>query len=183
MNTNIIIGAVGGAVICCLFCYLARCKEGNCPFTCTPLSGLIVGALLGGLIMSYFPGSSQTRPSSANVMEIETIAQFDQALNSGKVVMVDFYADWCGPCTMLKPSLHRIADDYAGRIKVLAVNVDRQSELAKRHDISSIPDVRLFRDGKEIERITGLRPADFYTGLIDKLLTDKEINKKIIGDK
>lgn len=77
----------------------------------------------------------------------------------GKVVVIDFYADWCGPCRMLAPILDRLAAENGGRVLVGKVNVDQNRELATREEVRGIPDVRIFRDGREVERFVGL-PAE-----------------------
>ena len=97
---------------------------------------------------------------------------FDAALAGHAVVLVDFYADWCGPCRKLKPTVHAIADEYSGKVGVLAVNVDKNKDLASHHGVSGIPDVRIFRAGEQAEQIVGLRGKDSYTSVIDRLLAE-----------
>ena len=78
-----------------------------------------------------------------------TAANFEnEVLNSDKPVLLDFYADWCGPCKMLAPVLHEIAEESTGAFKVGKVNVDEQMELAMRFQVSSIPMLVVFRTGK-----------------------------------
>lgn len=77
---------------------------------------------------------------------------------TGKVIIVDFYADWCGPCKQLGPILEQVAASHSGLVLVGKVNVDKSPELAGREGVKSIPDVRIFRDGKEIDRFVGLPP-------------------------
>lgn len=71
-----------------------------------------------------------------------------EVLRSEKPVLLDFWADWCGPCRMLAPVIAEIAEEYAGTVKVGKVNVDEQMELAMQYRVSSIPTVLLFRNGK-----------------------------------
>ena len=73
-------------------------------------------------------------------------------------VLVDFWADWCGPCRMLAPAVAQIAEEYEGRAKVGKVNVDQQSELARRFGIVSIPTVMVFKNGALTDTLVGLRP-------------------------
>ena len=75
-----------------------------------------------------------------------------EVLHSDKPVLLDFYANWCGPCKMLSPVLHEIAEEYADALKVGKVNVDEQMELAMRFQVSSIPMVVLFKNGKAVAR-------------------------------
>jgi len=77
-------------------------------------------------------------------------------LQTGKVVVIDFYADWCGPCRKLSPILEKIASDHGGKILVGKVNVDQYREIASREGVKSIPDVRILRDGAEVDRFVGL---------------------------
>ena len=81
---------------------------------------------------------------------------FDKALDQGKLMMVDFWADWCGPCRMLGPVIKDLADRYEGKAVVGKVNVDDEQELAIRYGVMSIPTVIFFKDGKEVDRIRGL---------------------------
>ena len=81
-----------------------------------------------------------------------------EVLHSDKPVLLDFYANWCGPCKMLSPVLHEIAEEYADTLKVGKVNVDEQMELAMRFQVSSIPMVVLFKNGKAVAKSVGYRP-------------------------
>ena len=74
--------------------------------------------------------------------------------------MLDFYADWCGPCKMLSPVLSEIADEYADVIRVAKVNVDDEPELAMKFKVSSIPMLVLFKDGRIVSTSVGYRPKD-----------------------
>ena len=81
-----------------------------------------------------------------------------EVLHSDIPVLLDFYANWCGPCKMLSPVLHEIAEEYADTLKVGKVNVDEQMELAMRFQVSSIPMVVLFKNGKAVAKSVGYRP-------------------------
>lgn len=90
-------------------------------------------------------------------MEIDlTYKNFDkEVLESDKIILVDFWATWCGPCQMLSPILSEIAEQYKSKIKVGKVNVDEYRELAIRYEISSIPTILVFKDGKIINTFVG----------------------------
>ena len=92
---------------------------------------------------------------------------FDKALNDGKLMMVDFWASWCGPCRMLGPVIEDLAGQYEGKAVVGKVNVDDEQELAIRYGVMSIPTVIFFKDGKEIDRKVGVMPPQAYTAVLD----------------
>ena len=93
---------------------------------------------------------------------------FDKALSEGKLRMVDFWADWCGPCQMLAPVIDGLAEQYAGKAVVGKVNVDEEQELAIRYGVMSIPTVIFFKNGEEIDRKVGVMPAGAFTQVLDK---------------
>ena len=83
---------------------------------------------------------------------------FDEELRSStEPVLVDFWAEWCGPCKMIAPVLEEIAADYAGRVKVAKLNVDDNPDIARRFDVMSIPTLIVFQDGKPAKRMVGAK--------------------------
>ena len=86
-------------------------------------------------------------------------ATFDEEIGSSSTpVLVDFWAEWCGPCKMIAPILEEIADEQGDNIKIAKLNVDEASDIARRFEVMSIPTMILFKDGEEAKRIIGAKP-------------------------
>ena len=97
-----------------------------------------------------------------------TAANFEnEVLRSDKPVLLDFYADWCGPCKMLAPVLHEIAEENADTLKVGKINVDEQMELAMRFQVSSIPMLVVFKNGKAVAKSVGYWPKAEIAAMVE----------------
>ncbi len=99
-----------------------------------------------------------------------TDATFEQTITSNKIVLVDFWAGWCGPCRALAPTIEEMAKAYAGKIIVAKLDVDENPATAEKFQVFSIPTVILVKDGKEAERIVGLCPRKQYDDALQKHL-------------
>jgi thioredoxin 1 len=83
-----------------------------------------------------------------------------EVTNSTTPVLVDFWAEWCGPCKMLSPIIDQLSDELQGKMKVAKVNVDEAPELAGKFNVMSIPTLLIFKGGKPIDQIVGAMPKD-----------------------
>ncbi len=101
-------------------------------------------------------------------MEHYTKQTFDAALSGGGLMMVDFWADWCGPCRMLGPVIEDLEGRYAGKAAVGKVNVDEEPDLAMRYGVMNIPTVIFFKDGKELDRVVGVMPPETFTDILEQ---------------
>lgn len=100
-----------------------------------------------------------------------TSANWDaEVTNSKGVVMVDFWAVWCGPCRMIAPTIEELAKEYAGKAKVGKLNTDENSEIAAKFKIMGIPTVMFFKDGQKVDQVVGAVPKQALKAKIDGLL-------------
>ena len=102
------------------------------------------------------------------MVNIKSKEEFYELVNNG-VLVVDFYADWCGPCRMLSPVMEELASQYEGKATFAKLNVDNVEEIPAKYRIMSIPCVVFIKDGKEVNRIVGFRPKKEFELAIESL--------------
>jgi thioredoxin 1 len=93
--------------------------------------------------------------------------QFENLINGDKPVLVDFYADWCGPCKMMSPIIEQLAEEADGKYEVCKVNIDENMDLASRYKIVSIPMFVVIKNGEVISKAIGAMPKDEVAALLD----------------
>lgn len=94
----------------------------------------------------------------------------EEVVNSDTPVIVDFWAEWCPPCKMLGPVFEELSKEYEGKLKFAKVNVDGNQDLAGRFEVRGIPTLILFKEGKEVDRVSGFMPKEQLKEKIDEIL-------------
>lgn len=102
------------------------------------------------------------------IKEIEQSNFENEVINSEEAVVVDFWAPWCGPCKMLGPVMEELAQDMGHKAKFFKINVDKNPEIAQKLEISSIPNVMVFKQGKVVENMVGFRPKQDFQKVLEK---------------
>lgn len=100
--------------------------------------------------------------------EIKNMEQFNEVLKSNKHVLVDFWAAWCGPCKMVSPLVEQLAEKYKGKVKVVKVNVDEVSDLARQFGIMGIPTLLFFENGNAKDKVVGALPIQQLQQFVEK---------------
>ncbi len=111
--------------------------------------------------------------SAGKVPQIEEEDFEEKVVQADAPTVVDFYADWCGPCRVVGPIIEALSEVYAGRVKFVKVNTDYNQGLALKYDIMSIPTVMIFKDGRVAERVVGAVPNQVFRNKIDRVLNGR----------
>ena len=108
---------------------------------------------------------------SENVKEITSMNFSDEVLKSDTPVLVDFWAEWCGPCRAIGPVVEEIANDYDGKVSVGKLNVDNENQLAMEYGVRSIPALLIFNNGTVVNQIVGAVPKNRITDILDTVIS------------
>lgn len=93
----------------------------------------------------------------------------EKVLEADGVVIVDFWAAWCGPCIALAPALEQVSEELDGKAKVMKLNVDENNKTAHKYQIRSIPNVKIFKDGEVVKDLIGLMPKEAYIQAVSEV--------------
>ena len=111
--------------------------------------------------------SEETNLSGPSHLEVSDESFVQHVLQATEPVLVDFWAAWCGPCRMIAPVIEELAGDYAGRAKVVKLDVDANPETTARYNITSLPTVLIFKNGQVAEKVVGVTSKKFLAAKLD----------------
>jgi len=136
------------------------------------MKGLIIAVVVIAvvavlIIRSYNKMKNAPAVADSELIEHLTAQNFAHKTKNG-IVLVDFWADWCMPCKMMAPILNEVAGAMEGTATIYKLNVDEQQQVAAKYGIRNIPTMILFKDGKEVERIIGVKQKDYIISSINR---------------
>ncbi len=104
------------------------------------------------------------------ILEVTTASWEKEVLNDSGLVLIDFWAVWCGPCRMIAPTVEELAKEYAGKVKVVKLNTDENPEIASRYKIMGIPTLMFFKGGQKVDQIVGAVPKPQLKAKLESLI-------------
>ncbi|OGW36840.1 MAG: thioredoxin [Nitrospirae bacterium RBG_13_39_12] len=107
---------------------------------------------------------------SEGILEVTSSNWDNEVIKARGLVMIDFWAAWCGPCRIISPTVEELAREYTGKVKVLKLNTDENSDIASKYKIMGIPTIMFFKDGTKIDQIVGVVPKQHLKAKIDSFL-------------
>ncbi len=107
---------------------------------------------------------------AGDVKSVSSADWDNEVLSANGLVMVDFWATWCGPCRMVAPVVEKLADEYNGKVKVLKLNTDENPDIASKQGITGIPTLMFFKDGSKVDQVVGAVPEASLRSKLDALL-------------
>lgn len=132
---------------------------------------LIILAVLGSLVGFLYLNIRKIKRmpealQSQNVITLDT-SNFSNNIKSG-ITLVDFWASWCMPCKMMAPVLNEVADEVKGKAKVGKLNIEQHQQIANKYSVRNIPTLIIFRNGKEIDRVVGVKNKEYLVQKLDR---------------
>lgn len=104
------------------------------------------------------------------ILDVTTATWQQEVDNSKGLVMIDFWAVWCGPCRIVAPTVEELSKEYAGKVKVMKLNTDENPEIASKYKIMGIPTLMFFKDGQKVDQVVGAVPKPQLKAKLDSLL-------------
>jgi len=109
--------------------------------------------------------------AAQNIVTLTADSFEQEVVKSNRPVLVDFWAEWCGPCKQLGPMLDELATEYDGKVKIAKVNIDDHQNLAVQYRINSIPTLLFFKNGQVVDQVVGLKSKKDFKAKLDQLST------------
>lgn len=134
----------------------------------------LIAIILAIAVLAFFYYSAKASlskanntPAHQNILQL-TVENIDQEMHD-RIVLVDFWAEWCAPCRMMNPVLNELVEEISTNCRIGKVNIEEHPSLADRYNVRSIPTMLIFMDGKEVHRMVGIRSKDQILKAIDKI--------------